>query len=368
MDLDNEVFDWIERYLTKEMSSEEVLHFEMLMNNDASLMSKVERQRTFGESLLDFRARNLLQQKLNEFHSEMPIEELVKEYTPKFSKIYNLWKKHRVGLAVAASVAILAVSGSMYYMNLKKMDGQYSQVRALRRDMESIQKSQHVIISTLGHRPSLNAGSGNYGGTGFLIDNSGYLVTNFHVVDGADSVLVQNNRGITFKTNVVFRDEKYDLAILQIKDSNFHMNEPLPYTFRKVHPELGEHIFTLGFPRDEIVYNEGYLSASTGFMGDTINYQLSIAVNPGNSGGPVLDNQGDVVGIISGSQTKADGVAFAIRSSYLVKALNEPMNDSLHRRINIPMKLAKSNSLNGLRREQQVKKLKEDIFIVRAYN
>lgn len=367
MDLDNEVFDWIERYLTGEMTAEEISHFEMLLKNDASLKSKVERQQAFAGLLSDYGKRQSLLQQLNKFHAALPVDELVEHYTPRPTKLYQLWKKHRVGLAVAASVMILAVSGSMYYMNLMTMKGQYSQVSALKRVMEGIQKSQHALISTMGHKTGLPANGGNFGGTGFLIDSKGYLVTNFHVVDGADSVFVQSNNGNTYKTSVVYRNKSYDLAILKIKDSSFRSTGPLPYSFRRIRPQLGEQVYTLGFPRDEIVYNEGYMSSATGYKGDTINYQLSIPVNPGNSGGPVLDNQGDVVGIISGRQTQVDGVAFAIRSSYLLKVLEDPL-DSIHRRIYLPMHSSKANSLAGMRRELQIRKLQDYVFIVRAYN
>lgn len=367
MDLENEVFDWIERYLTGEMSSEELAHFETLLSDDASLKSKVERQRAFTGVLTEYGKRQQLMEQLDKFHYELPLEELVAEYEPRETRFYQLWKKHRVGLAVAASVFILAVSGSMIFMNLRNMEGQSTQVRALKRDMEGIKNSQHVLITKLGHNSNMSVRALNYGGTGFMIDTKGYLVTNFHVVDGADSVSVESNNGNIYKTAVVYKNQGYDLAILQIRDSAYHAMGPLPYSFRRVQPELGEQVFTLGFPRDEIVYNEGYMSSATGYKGDTINYQLSIPVNPGNSGGPVLDSQGDVLGIISGRQTQVDGVAFAIRSSYLVKALNDPKNDSIHHRINLPMRI-KNNSLAGIRREQQIKKLQDYVFVVRAYN
>ena len=367
MDLDNEVFYWIERYLTGDMTPEEFSHFEMLLSNDASLKSKVERQRAFTGVLTEYGKRKSLLATLNKFHAELPLAELTNQYLPQDTKFYQLWKKHRVGLAVAASVLILAISGSMIFMNLLKMEGQSTQVRALKRDMEGIKNSQHVLISKLGHSSNTVPKSVNFGGTGFLIDSKGYLVTNFHVVDGSDSVSVESNNGMVYKTAVVYKNQGYDLAILQIKDSTYHSSGPLPYSFRRVQPELGEQVFTLGFPRDEIVYNEGYMSSATGYKGDTINYQLSIPVNPGNSGGPVLDNQGDILGIISGRQTQVDGVAFAIRSSYLVKALNDPKNDSIHHKITLPMRV-KNTALVGIRRQQQVKKLQDFVFVVRAYN
>ena len=71
--------------------------------------------------------------------------------------------------------------------------------------------------------------------------------------------------------------------------------------------DVAEPIYTMGFPRNEIVYSEGYLSAKTGFKGDTLSCQLGIAANPGNSGGPVFNHDGEVIGILSTKEAEAEG-------------------------------------------------------------
>ena len=93
-----------------------------------------------------------------------------------------------------------------------------------------------------------------------------------------------------------------DLAILKIDDKDFKPVNTLPYSIRKTQPDLGEELFTLGYPRDEIVYNMGYLSAKTGYKGDTTSCQLSLTANPGNSGAPVFNKNGEIIGIITQSK------------------------------------------------------------------
>src|SRR5678815_6365 len=129
-----------------------------------------------------------------------------------------------------------------------------------------------------------------------------------------------------------------------------------PYSIRKSSAELGEQIFTLGYPRDEVVYGEGYLSAKSGYSGDTTAYQVSISVNPGNSGGPVINHNGEVIGIISSKETNADGVVFAIKSQNIYKALEEIKKTDT---IRLPV----SGSVKGLERVQQIKKIEDCVFM-----
>jgi len=122
-------------------------------------------------------------------------------------------------------------------------------------------------------------------------------------------------------------------------------------------------VFTMGYPRDEIVYGKGYISAQTGFQGDTVAYQVSIPVNPGNSGAPLMDNEGNIVGIITGKQTTSDGIAFAVKSFHLKRLLEEMPKEKLPRR-----EWTRKNNLNTLSRVDQIKKLEDFVYMVKVYN
>src|SRR5690606_29423138 len=166
-----------------------------------------------------------------------------------------------------------------------------------------------------------------------------------------------------FKAAVIHVDPEKDLAILHISDSTFIATGKIPYTFRKKEMDLGEAIFTIGYPRDEAVYGEGYLSSSTGYSGDTTAYQISVPVNPGNSGGPLLDKEGHIIGINSGKQKGIDGAAFAIKTKALIESLNRIPADSLEGNI----RLNNKNSLTSLPRTEQIKKLQDFIYMVKVY-
>ena len=157
----------------------------------------------------------------------------------------------------------------------------------------------------------------------------------------------------------VYSNKLTDLAILKIDDTHFKKLVIFLILFENHSSELGEHIFTLGYPREEVVYGEGYLSAKSGFYGDTTSYQISISVNPGNSGGPVVNKDGEIIGIISSKETNADGVVFAIKSKNIYNALKDLKdNDSI--------KIPSANSLKGLDRVKQIQKLEDFVYMVKG--
>jgi S1-C subfamily serine protease len=202
------------------------------------------------------------------------------------------------------------------------------------------------------------------GGTGFMIDGKGYLVTNSHVVENANNIAVQNTKGTEYVARIVYNNPEKDIAILKIDDENFKSLGTIPYAVSKSAGDLAEPIYTLGYPRNEIVYGQGYLSAKTGFNGDTLSCQIEIAANRGNSGSPILNNNGEVIGILNGRQTNAEGFAFAIRSKYIYQALDElrSQNDTSYQRV----KLSSKSSMAGMDRKQQVKKLEDYVFMVKV--
>lgn len=358
-----QILQEIERYLEGQMSDAERTAFEARREADAALDQLVAEQQLILEALQQYGRRTDLQQRMDQIHATIDMDSL--RPSPAIHTLRKVSYPRRrtlTNLAAAACIALVTSLGTIAIMQQAAKQKSTSQYEDVRRVLNNIQRSQNALIKDINSNKKAPANPGTYGGTGFAISTNGYIITNYHVVAGADSLYVQNNKGEAFKASSIFEDISSDLAILKIADSSFR-SQPLPYTLKPQAVRLGEEVFTMGYPRDEIVYGKGYISAQTGFNGDTVAYQVSIPVNPGNSGAPLMDNEGNIVGIITGKQTTSDGIAFAVKSAHLKRLLEEMPKEKLPRR-----EWTRKNNLVSLSRVEQIKKMEDFVYMVKVYN
>jgi serine protease Do len=354
----------IERYLEGEMSVQEKAAFEALRLSNPLINKQITEHEAFLQQLGGYGQRVALRKKLDRIHQSMDMTAVRTTAQPVETKVVSMRRKTFTSLAAAACIALVTSLSTIAIMQNASKNKATAQYEDVRRVLNNIQRSQNALINDINSKntPKAPKNPGTYGGTGFAVSGNGYIITNYHVVAGADSLYVQNNKGEAFKAVSIFEDISSDLAILKVSDSSFK-SHALPYALKPQPVHLGEEVFTMGFPRDEIVYGKGYISAQTGFNGDTAAYQVSIPVNPGNSGAPLLDSKGNVVGIITGKQTTSDGIAFAVKSAHLKRLLEEMPKDKLPKR-----EWNHRNTLEGMNRVDQIKKLEEFVYMVKVYN
>lgn len=366
---ENIILDTIERYLRGEMLPEEVQFFEHLRKTNPSIDQMVVEHSIFLNQLGRYGEIKELKSTLKEIHTDLAAAGEI--HSTSSPKVISLWKKYKRVVGVAASIAgitALGISGLISYISPKVNE---AKVEYLSRKINDQDRKLNNINDKLNQARPASSGEGMHftsGGTGFLIDGKGYLLTNEHVVRNATQVEVQNSQG-QYHARIVYINPITDLALLKIDDEDFKPYASLPYGISKSGSKLGEELFTLGYPRDEIVYGKGYVSAKTGFRGDTMAYQITIPANPGNSGTPVLNKDGEVVGVVRASQQDAQGVVFAIRSKNIFRVLDEirsdstlQKNDSTLSHIKVPL----VSNVRGLDREQQIEKIQDCIFIVKS--
>lgn len=355
----------IEDYLNGKLTPQENEAFEQLRKNDPSVDHKVVTHKVFLESMNQYAQVVSLKGQMDSAHEGLDVVALSEQYRPHPSYIVNLWRKNKAAIAVAASFILLTIVSVYSIQHNTKQNGTYE---VMKKEMANIKNSQNRLIRNINSSRAQkeNINPGKFGGTGFALSSNGYLCTNFHVIDGADSIYVQNNKGKSFKVKVIFSDPQYDLAILKIDDDDFSSLPNIPYRLKRDDIGMGEVVYTLGFPKDDAVLGEGYVSSNTGYNGDTTAYQVSIPVNPGNSGGPLLDNNGNIIGAITAKQNQIDGAAFAIKSQYIMEALNAIPQDSIGTKIT--SNNSKKNALKGLNRTRQIEKIQDYVFMIKVYN
>lgn len=352
----------IEDYLNGKLNAEEVKAFEQLRNNDPIVDHKVVSHKVFLDSMKQYANVLTLKQQMNAAHEQIDVDALSSKLKPHSSIIVRMFRNNKAAIAVAASFLFLAMVMLYSINNQTKQDGSF---KALNREVNQIKRSQNTLIRNINSSAQNNSvAAAKFGGSGFAISSNGYILTNYHVIKGADSLYIQNSKGASFKVKAAYTDPVNDIAILKISDNNFENLGTLPYSIKRTTAGIGEPVYTLGYPKDDVVLGDGYVSSKTGINGDTLAYQLDIRVNPGNSGGPLLDNNGNIVGVINGKEMKTDGAAFAVKSKYIIEALNAIPNDSLSKRI----PYGKRSPLQGLKRNKQFEKIQDFVFMVKVYN
>lgn len=190
------------------------------------------------------------------------------------------------------------------------------------------------------------------GGSGIVIDGGRKVITNRHVIEGGKDFAIKNGLGNMSKAKVIFVSKTDDIAILELTDPFSPENSINDYQFQKA--RAGSDVVVMGYPLWYVLgtstpsITNGVVAKGTGVNEDPTNFQLTAKVNKGNSGGPVFDMYGNLIGITQGKLDseiikRGDGYApedinFAIHIERIAKILNFKKNDSANANKSNPMK------------------------------
>lgn len=156
-------------------------------------------------------------------------------------------------------------------------------------------------------------------GTGFFISKNGYIVTNNHVIDGCERIDT-HYKGSISKANLLFADKINDLAIISVD-----IKPSMVFPISLDDASLLEDIIVAGYPlgkniSSSIKTSKGSVTSLAGYGDNYSNFQIDAALNPGNSGGPIINNKGNIVGVAVATYGKDTGVEsfnFGVKSSTL---------------------------------------------------
>ena len=185
--------------------------------------------------------------------------------------------------------------------------------------------------------------AGGVTGTAWPI-SSHYVVTNSHVVPERSKVTLVSTQGKEIPASAVLRDETNDIIVLEVKDP--HVLPPaLPLAQSQA--RLGASVFTIGFPRVDFMgrapkLSIGVISGESGLRDDPGSIQTTVSIQPGNSGGPLLNMKGEVVGVVKsmlGVRDTADGNLYVLQNTSCVLKIKS-VEDLL---CQLPQKEGRSN-------------------------
>ncbi len=203
-------------------------------------------------------------------------------------------------------------------------------------------------------------------GSGVIFNSEGYILTNHHVIENSGRYVIEvnNNAGkVSYDAELVIVDKDNDIAILKIKDPDFKPLS-LQYAFKENgHVDVGAPVFTIGYPHalsgmgKEAKFTDGRVSSKTGYNGNLNSFQTSIPVQPGNSGGPVFNSDGQLIGLVNATFKEADNVSYVIRLNY-IKNLIELMPE----KTDYPA----GNALQSLSLEEKIKILTGYVVLIKV--
>lgn len=353
----------IERYLDGDLNNDEKNHFEKLAAEDSKLFKELEFHKQLRRDIKLAEDRKEFKNKLNNLHKTYFSHPGSTE-----SKVISIQKRTVISIiGIAAGISLLIAAGSiaLYHYGLQelKSTNNYVEVdRPINNVTASVANNKSTTEKNIATETPLVEPS--KAATAFAITSDGWVITSYHTVKGNKKVSLERvgDSMLTYSADVRFYDKKMDLAILKINDPKFKGLGKIPYSFSGNDAMIAQKVFALGYPKDDIVYTEGAISSMTGYNMDTLAYQAGILVNPGNSGAPLFNENGEIVGIIAGKHAAEDGASYAIKSKFFLKMLKHVSLPETENKIILPAK----NMIKGKKITDKVKLIEPFVFIIKV--
>ena len=361
---DIHLMETIERYLNGDMSHEEKAMFETYRNNNAHVDHKVVEQALILKKLEQLSERKGLLQVLNSTYIELVNQAQITPLTPKAQgKLITIWNKNWKTATVAACIAgftTLFTWSLSSKINANELAPQLTQLGNKLQTIEERQKNTETLISNTTTTPG-NIAKSPYGGTGFLINSRGLLATSYHIIKDKKLTGVIDFKGKEYDATLISVNEAADLALLKITDTSFKATN-LPYNIAIKKCRIGDDVFTLGFPFGSLGYSKGYLSSKFGRDSDSNFVQISIPANHGQSGSPVFDNSGNVIGIICNKIEGSESVVYATQVKNLLAMVRKYNADKKVK----PLVIGAGANFNSINRNDALDKIEPFIFQVKS--
>jgi serine protease Do len=349
----NTDIEQIELYILNMLTETERAALQLQIEADPALQKIELEHRAFLRLIEHKSSKEFIRNQLALIRTEQPnnlfkITEGLKVHLNKY------WKTASVAASVALVASTLTFMVAKENYN-KKLD---RDIKLLGSNLKRIETKTNAISKKVNAIPVQPIGSGKLFGTAFAVNNKGFVITNEHVVNSGGDIYLFTPDNIGHKCEIISSDKELDIAVLRVDEKDFSFtSSKIPYSFSNSNSSMAQRVYTLGFPKNSIVYNEGYISSVNGNDEDSNRYQMELPSSPGVSGSPVFDEKGNVVALINSKQSISEGITYALKSKKILKFLNSI--DELE--------LPTSNSMDNTTRANQIKQLQDFIFVIKVY-
>lgn len=159
-------------------------------------------------------------------------------------------------------------------------------------------------------------------GSGFAVDPQ-LVITNAHVVSGSSKVSIETYSGSNIEGKIIKIDDNVDLALVQVEGIEF-----VPLILGETEASAGDDVYAIGAPSNiPFTLTKGIVSAGTRWIDNYDYVQIDASINTGNSGGPLLNETGEVIGINTLKLSHAEGIGFALKTSYIVEFMQKGITE-----------------------------------------
>ncbi len=362
------IWELAEKWLDGSLPTLEKEQISTRLNSDAAFAAEFNEAINLIQSATESGKQKRFRAMLKDIHQQETVAKPEKK-----AKIYlfspQMWRT----AGVAATVAIMTSTITFWSLKptINKTESKYNtisrEVTGLKIEQaKQLQKQLKLEQDLVDKTKKTNKPSSDVKktGTGFALTNNGYFVTAYHVIHDengyGDSVYIQNSEGQYYKASLVTFDAAADVAIMKVDKPGFRFGKgDLPYTFPKTKAGLGTHIYTMGYPTDEIMYSEGYIASRNGFEGDKLQYTLELPAGHGQSGSPLMDSKGNVLGLLTAIGAASEEKTYAVSTNAIVALLHKLPERNL--------KLPKYAKIAYMSREQQIEKMEDYTIAVKVY-
>lgn len=350
----------IEQYLDGVLSTEEAKKLELLIIADDKTAKELAFHKSLREGIQAYYERLQLKNKMQSWEDD-------KTFPIPQKRQRNIWRP----IMAAATISLLVTVGgvSLYHFVYRtNIDGEIkSEVKDLAKKVEQTSvtaNKANAYIETDKNNKAV-VPSPSFSATAFVLTTDGYLVTNSHVVGKQKTVAIeqqlQDKTLVTYTAEVVETNKKLDFALLKITDNKFSGFGKIPYSISDKNVTLAQKIYTLGFPKNDIVYSEGVISSLSGLKSDTMFYQINVIAAEGQSGSPVINEKGELLGVLTNKKRDADGETYCVKTKYILEHI-----ERLRKENKIEIKTNQRSKLSGKKLTDQVNAVIPFVFIVKA--